>query len=278
MRDGDCVRFLKQWLPRLGLRFAGYRKVRRTVAKRLGRRLRELGLHDLDAYGALLEVVPAERRRLDALCRIPISRFWRDRRVFEGLGEVALPELAAAAAARGNRAVRCWSAGSASGEEAYSLAILWAEVVQSAYPEIALGILATDADPTMLRRAARACYGKGSLKDLPRDAMARHFARVDDQNDDIYRLRPERKHGIAFALQDIRSEMPDGVFDLILCRNLVFTYFARALQDENATRLDAHLRPGGLLVIGAHEHLPASVAPYTPLSPPLPIFRKPGVH
>ncbi len=275
MRDSDCVRFLKQWLPRLGLRFAGYRRVRRTVAKRLGRRLRELGLHDLDAYGALLEVEPMERRRLDALCRIPISRFWRDRRVFEVLGEVGLPELAAATS--GDRAVRCWSAGSASGEEPYSLAILWAEVVQPAYPEIAVSILATDADPTMLCRAARACYGRGSLKDLPRDVMARHFARVDARTDEVYRLRPERKHGVVFAMQDIRSEMPDGVFDLILCRNLVFTYFAPALQDEIAAGLDGHLRPGGVLVIGAHEQLRAGVAPYTPLSPPLPIFRKPGV-
>ena len=78
MRDQDCVRFLQACLPRLGLKWAGYRKVRRTVCKRIGRRMRALGLSDLAAYGRLLERCPEGLARLDTLCQIPISRFCRN--------------------------------------------------------------------------------------------------------------------------------------------------------------------------------------------------------
>ena len=97
MPDQACVAFLRLWLPRLDLRWAGYRRVHRTVCKRLRRRARELGLPDLAAYGAFVAANPDERRRLDAMCRIPISRFYRDRAVFDALAGDVLPGLARAA-------------------------------------------------------------------------------------------------------------------------------------------------------------------------------------
>jgi chemotaxis protein methyltransferase CheR len=117
MRDQDCVRFLKTMLPSLGLCWPGYRKVHRTLGKRLRRRLAELRLDDLDAYRAQLAADPDEHARLDALCRIPISRFWRDRAVFEALGAEVLGGLADACARRAARELRAWSCGCASGEE-----------------------------------------------------------------------------------------------------------------------------------------------------------------
>ncbi len=81
MADQACIAFLKWCLPELGLRWPGYRKVRRLVGKRLTRRLAELGLPDLDAYRALLLREPDEWARLDAMYRIPISRLYRDRDV-----------------------------------------------------------------------------------------------------------------------------------------------------------------------------------------------------
>jgi chemotaxis protein methyltransferase CheR len=270
MRDKDCVEFLQHHLPRLGLRWAGYRKVRRTVCKRLGRRLREFGLENLQAYAALLEQDPEEWRRLEGFCRIPISRFYRDREVFETLARRVLPDLAQRAAARGDGRVRCWSAGCASGEEPYSLRIAWSQRAERASPGIGIGILATDAEPTMLSRAARACYGKGSLKDLPRDALERAFV----PSDDGHCLRPEFEEGVTFELQDIRSEPPEGPFDLILCRNLVFTYFDKALQAKVLSRIATRLRPGGYLVIGGHERLPAEAKGFRPCDKALPIFRR----
>ena len=266
MGDRDCVEFLQWALPRLGLRWPGYRKVRGTVCKRVGRRLRALGLDGLGAYRELLATDPEEWPYLAAFCRIPISRFWRDRGVFERLGREVLPELTAA---RGGHTIRCWSAGCASGEEAYSLSILWRQQVQPAFPEAEISILGTDAEPTMIARAEAACYGGGSLKDLPPPWRECAFER-DDAG---FRLRPELKQGVVFRLQDIREEQPEGRFDLILCRNLAFTYFEESLQKQLLERIDGCLRPGGYLVIGSHESLPGNASGYAGLDR-LPIYRK----
>ncbi len=93
--------------------------MRGTVCKRVARRIRALGLADVAAYCAVLEADTSEWRRLDAMCRIPISRFWRDRDVFDSLARDVFPLLAAAAVERGDALVRVWSAGCASGEEPY---------------------------------------------------------------------------------------------------------------------------------------------------------------
>ncbi len=270
MRDKDCVEFLQNHLPRLGLRWAGYRKVRRTVCKRLGRRLRELGLENFQDYAALLEQDPDEWCRLAGFCRIPISRLYRDRKVFEILADCVLPELAQTAAARRDYQVHCWSAGCASGEEPYSLRIAWSQRAEPAHPKVGIIILATDAEPTMLARAAQACYGTGLLKDLPEDALDQAFV---SQNGSCC-LCPEFKQGITFELRDIRSQPPEGPFDLILCRNLVFTYFDEALQAKVLSRLDAQLRPGGYLVIGGHERLPAGAKEFNACGKTPSIFRK----
>ena len=94
MDDRDCVAFLQWALPRLGMRWHGFRKVRHRVCKRIDRRLRELGLRDPDAYRTWLQAHPHEWSTLDSLCTVTISRFARDRMVFAVLQERVLPELA----------------------------------------------------------------------------------------------------------------------------------------------------------------------------------------
>lgn len=270
MGDKDCIAFLQRQLPNLKLRWAGYRKVRRTVCKRLRRRLKELELESLEAYGALLERDPGELQVFEACCRIPISRFYRDRKVFDTIAREILPELAQRAVARGNGSVCCWSAGCASGEEPYSLRIAWSQFAERASPGMQISILATDAEPTMLERAARACYPKGSLKDLPPSVLEQAFLRENSG----YCLRGEFKEGVQFRLQDVRREMPREFADLILCRNLAFTYFNETLQADVMARLDEHLRPGGFLVIGSHERLPARPEKLERYDKSLPIFQK----
>ena len=122
MIDTECVRFLQWALPQLHMRWPGFRKVRKQVCKRLGRRLKELGLVDTDAYRQYLVQQPEEWLILDRLCRVVVTRFYRDKRVFETLVEEVLPELATTALAAGDKTLRCWSIGSASGEEPYTLA------------------------------------------------------------------------------------------------------------------------------------------------------------
>jgi chemotaxis protein methyltransferase CheR len=231
MRDADCVDFLQWALPRLGLRWPGFRKVRRQVCRRIARRLVELGLADAAAYRTYLESHAEEWSRLDGLCRITISRFWRDPAVFESLRDDVLPSL--------GPTVKAWSAGCASGEEPYSV------VLAAADAGVAVRVVATDVDATLLDRARSACYPESSLRDLPAMLRARAF------EDGC--LRPAYREPVEFLRHDLRSGAPDGSFDLVLCRNLVFTYFAEERQTEVGARLARSLRPGGALVVGAHE-------------------------
>lgn len=105
MRDEACVRFLQWCLPPLRKRWPGFRKVRGQVCKRIDRRLRQLGLAGPDPYRAYLETHPEEWAVLDGLCRVTISRFYRDRDVFDVLGEEVLPTLAEAARRHGEPAL-----------------------------------------------------------------------------------------------------------------------------------------------------------------------------
>ena len=270
MKDNECIQFLQWALPGLTMRWQGFRKVRAQVCRRVSRRMRALGSPDIAAYRAVLAANPQEWAELDAMCRITVSRFCRDRTVFDALGGKILPELAGSALARDERELRAWSAGCASGEEAYSLAIVWRLCVQPSFPSLKLRILATDSDPHMLERARRARFSASSLKDMPRAWLAKAFIHTGN----TFRLRASFRESIAFVQQDIRSTVPDGPFHLILCRNLAFTYFAERLQDEILACITRQLIPGGVLVIGSHESLPPGHTRLAPWGRPPGIFRK----
>jgi len=261
MNDADCVAFLQWALPRMRLAWPGFRNVRRTVCRRVDRRHRSLGLVDVAAYRAHLEASPSEWEELRMLCSIPISRFYRDRRVFESLEHLVLPELATAAIQRGDPTLECWSAGCASGEEPYTLSILWRLRLSDRYSSrLQFRVLATDIDPVLLDRAVAACYRASALKELPVSWRAQAF----DQHAGEYCVRAPFRAAVRIAHQDICATMPDQQFDLILCRNVVFTYFAPELQHELARRLIDRLHPGGALVLGLHESLPPGIPGVVP--------------
>jgi len=249
--DQECVRFLQRALPRLELRWPGFRKVRGQVHKRLNRRLEELDLPDLAAYEMYLEAHPAEWPVLDSLCRISISRFCRDRGVFQFLGEHVLPEIARMAADLG-REVRVWSAGCASGEEPYTLAMIWQTLVQPRYPQVHLRMVATDADEHLLDRARRAAYPASSLREIPEGWRQVFFSPAGDE----FHFRTELVPSVEFRRQDVRAGMPDGPFSLVLCRNLVFTYFSDGLQREVLEKILERMPAGGFLAVGTHERPP----------------------
>lgn len=258
MKDAECQEFLDWALPRLGFRRAGFRRVRAQVCKRVGRRLHELGLPDTGDYRLLLDADPGEWAKLDSFCRITISRFCRDRQVFEWLEQAALPDLANRAIAQDRAVLRCWSAGCGGGEEPYTLRILWDLSLASRFPALRLDIVATDADPAMLARARHAVYQSGTLRELPESWVADAFTRARGE----YRLRHGFRTGIRFLRQDIRQRMPRGPFDLVLCRNLVFTYFNESGQRRVLRRIARRMVASGILLVGRNEHLPADASDF----------------
>lgn len=270
MRDTDGLAFLQWSLPRLGLRWRGFRKVRRIVYRRLERRLAELRLPDLAAYGAYLAAHADEWPMLDSLCRIPVSRFYRDRRLWEFLTAVVLPALAASAVERGRGEVRGWSAGCACGEEPYTLAIVWGLVIAPRFPGVRARVLATDAEPDMIRCAMEACYPPHVVRDLPAALRAHAFT----PSADGLRLADDYRRAVEFLVQDVRETAPVDRFDVILCRYVAFTYFDEAQQRRTLARLVDSLAPGGALVIGLGESLPPEGPPgLVPWAPRLGVFR-----
>jgi len=270
MKDAEGVSLLQWCMPKLRLRWPGLRKVRRIVYKRIDRRLKELGLSGVDAYRSYLESHPAEWPVLDALCWIPVSRFYRDKGVFQHLEQEVLYQLSEAAAIRGEKEVWCWSLGCASGEEPYTLAILWRHVLASRFPMVEIRILATDVDPQAIERASRGCYPEHSIRDLPQDWRAEAFVVTNEE----FCLKAEYRQPVIFRLQDIRETTPEGRFDLILCRNVVFTYFDSALQLEILQKILDKLISGGALVIGRTEYLPEGVAGLELWSKATRVYRK----
>jgi chemotaxis protein methyltransferase CheR len=270
--DPEGVRFLQWCLPRLGLRWRGFRRVRRQVYRRLERRVAELGLTGLDDYRSYLEGHASEWSMLDTLCLIPISRFYRDRAAFQHLQLTVLPELSRMVLAADEDELRCWSLGCASGEEPYTVAIIWKLGVSPRFPGLRLRMLGTDIDRDAIERAERGCYAPYSLKELPPAMRAQAFERSPAG----LVLNANYREGVEFRVQDVRTTMPDGPFHLILCRNVVFTYFETELQRRTLRRLIPRLAPGGVLMIGASESLPVGAEGLEPWPGERKVYRSHG--
>jgi chemotaxis protein methyltransferase CheR len=257
----SCIDFLQWALPRMQLRWRGFSNVRGQVCKRIRRRHTELGLGGLQEYRRYLEAHPDEWSALAGLCRVTITRFGRDLKVWRRLVEVELPRLATLAVQQSRSPLSAWSAGCAGGEEPYTLSIAWQLELAHRWPGLRLDVLATDIDDEELARARAAQYPDGALTEL--DARWRAAAFASDG-----RLREPFRAAVRLLRHDLRAGVPPGApFDVILCRNLAFTYFDEGLQREVAERLREALRPAGTLVIGAREHLPSGVAGLSPEGP-----------
>jgi chemotaxis protein methyltransferase CheR len=268
MKDGACIQFLQWALPQLQLRWAGFRRVRKQVCKRIGRRIAELGLADVAAYREYLHDHAVEWHVLAGLCRVTISRFYRDQAVFRFLGKNVLPQLCDALCRHGEKELRCWSAGCARGEEAYSLVLLWQLTLQERYPDMRVSVTATDIDPEMIRQAQRACYEYSSVKNLSPAWRQTAFEQIDDH----YCLRPEYQRPVVFQQGDVEAMAFAQPYHLVCCRNLVCTYFHGERQVQFLNQLQPHMPAGGALVLGAHERLPEGVIDWRRWHPRLPVY------
>jgi len=238
----DFDTFLGDLPPSLGLSPPALR--RRNIRRRITRRMESLGVHDFRAYLSLLRASRSEREAISALLTVTISRFYRNRRVFESVaGEILSP-----LATRG-KPVAAWSAGCASGEEAFTLRILWEEL-PGGMPD--LSILATDIDEDCLRRAGDGLFPESSLREVPGEISEKYFRKEGMR----YRLREDVVRSVAFRRHDLLRQAPPGKFELVLCRNAAFTYFAIPHRVTIAAAIASSVPPGGWLVLGRTEKLP----------------------
>lgn len=249
--------FLQWALPKLGYRWDGFRKPRNQVLSRIRIRSQELGLPGgFDDYMEYLEDHPEEWKILDQLCDVTISKFFRDRKVWEYLQDEILPELL------NSEPISIWSAGCCNGEEAYSLAMISEQLIEKTGLESIknkVKILATDRNDQVLSRAGKGQYPGSALKELTDDEIDKYFRKPDNGHEEDYQVKERLKEYIEFEKRDIQESLPDQIFELILCRNLVFTYFTEERQLQFLKELKSCLNEPAYLVIGSNENLPETV-------------------
>lgn len=220
----------------------------KCLRRRIAVRMRARGVHTYADYAALLE---RDAREYDALLdalTINVTKFYRNAETWAALA----PRLLAAWRARGGR-LDAWSAGCASGEEPYTLAVLVAETARAAGDAAGLArcrVDATDIDRASLERTRRAQFAATAFAEMPPALAARYFT-----GDAVRDAAPELRAVVRVHAHDLlRDAPPAPPYDLITCRNVVI-YFDRASQERVFQTFADALRPGGLLVLGKVETL-----------------------
>lgn len=239
------------YLGQCGTPARSYKRV--FLARRVAARMRARAVETGRDYLQLLRRDASESDRLIASLSIRHSYFLRDANTFRALREQFLAPLFAERAQRGRRRFRAWSAGCASGEEPYSLAILCAEILQGDRPRWNLRILGTDVSAAALEQAQSGLYPEDRLRNLTPALIQRYFTRGTEG----YRVCEEIRTCVSFARQNVFDAPARGHFDLILCRN-VLIYLAREQQDRLFRLFHSALTNPGLLVIGKTETLSGS--------------------
>ena len=228
-----------------GFRGGQYRK--KCLRRRIAVRMRARAISDPARYCLLLDQDPAEYDRLLRTLTINVSKFFRNPETWAVIKRVVVPELL-----KGDRPIRAWSAGTAAGEEAYSVAITLREAISAGNGTVGtdlIRVLGTDIDPAVLEQAAAAAYPEESLSETPPETRRRWFS-----DGPPYRLDPTIRSLVEFRELDVLDGAPDIEADLVLCRNLLIYLEGRAQKDVFRTFADV-LRPGGFLVLGRVETL-----------------------
>jgi len=195
-----------------------------TIVRRISRRMAVARVTTLGDYLDYLRGHPEEVNELVKAFLIKVTGFFRDPDAFDFLRRTVFPELIEKATGNG-RILRMWSAGCATGEEAYSLALLVADALGPDFPEWSVKIFATDLAEDAVAFARRGFYPETVLSDLPKDYRQRYFERVDHG----YRVSKTLRETVIFGLQDISRGVPFPRIDLVVCRNLLI-YLKPELQ------------------------------------------------
>ncbi|MCU0606528.1 MAG: protein-glutamate O-methyltransferase CheR [Candidatus Edwardsbacteria bacterium] len=220
----------------------------RPLKRRLAVRMRACQLSSYAAYAERLRQDPSEYPRLWDALTINVTGFYRNPETYAAVQDRVFPALAAEA--RGGAPLLIWSAGCSSGEEPYSIAILWQEFIAASRVPCQARIVATDIDADSLRKAAAGRYGTSSLTELPPRLLARYFAERGEQ----YQVDAATMAMVEFRRAELMEPAPFRNVDLIFCRNALI-YFSRAAQDAVFGHFAAALRPAGFLVLGKVETL-----------------------
>ncbi len=219
---------------------------RATILRRIERRLQVSGLTDLREYRDYLHEHPDETPLLLQDMLISVTSFFRDRDAFDVLQTTVIPQLLDNRSA--NEPIRVWSAGCATGEEAYSIAMALQEAAERAVDGVAFQVFATDIDERAIATARLGLYPDSILADVD-SRRSRQFLTKEAVH---YRVKKELRANVLFAIHNVLSDPPFSRLDMVCCRNLLI-YLDRDAQLEILRTFHFALRQGGFLFLGRSE-------------------------
>jgi two-component system, chemotaxis family, CheB/CheR fusion protein len=239
-----------------GLDFTSYK--RSSLMRRVLVRMQTMGVKGFANYLDFLQVDPDEFTRLFNTILINVTGFFRDPPNWEYVRDEVVPRLVGESGAV--EPIRVWSAGCASGEEAYSIAMLLAEALGPEGFRDRVKIYATDVDEEALNQARHAVYGARTEDEVPAPLLAKYF----DLQDDRYVFSKELRRSVIFGRHDLIQDAPISRVDLLICRNCLM-YFNSEAQAKILARFHFALMPRGVLYLGKAETLLAQSAAFEPL-------------
>ena len=248
-----------------GFDFTGYK--RSSIERRVAKRMAEVGVDGYEDYIDYLELDSDEFAQLFNTILINVTGFFRDPHAWEYLAESIIPQLIESRGA--DAPLRVWCAGCASGEEAYTVAMVLARVLGDAAFEERVKIYATDLDDDALDQARHGAYLPRQIEDVPRDALDRFFERSDQR----YVFRKDLRRCVIFGRNDLVQNAPISRIDLLVCRNTLM-YFTAETQAQILRRFHFALDNAGFLMLGKSEMLITHSDLFTPVDLKWRVFHK----
>jgi two-component system CheB/CheR fusion protein len=250
----------------LGIDFAQYKLP--TVVRRIRRRV---ALRQLPSLKTYVERLRSDEQELAALGHdllIGVTRFFRDPSVWEYLESQVIPRLASEATSESS--IRAWVAGCATGEEAYSIAMLLLDAVAGKSPPVSVKVFATDVHSRALEHAGQGIYNAETLANVDERRRRQYFVA---RSDGRFQVVPQLRHAVVFARHDLLKDAPFTQLDFVSCRNLLI-YFRPAAQKHALSLLPYGLRIGGTMLLGPSETPGEIEAEFEALNEPCRIYVK----
>jgi len=244
--------------------FSLYRKS--TIGRRIERRMSQHNIEDIGVYARYLKENPAEVRTLFKELLINVTGFFRDAEAFAALQKDILPQLCHDK--RDDYVIRVWVAGCATGEEAYSIAMLLRELMDQTHRKFKVQIYGTDLDDDAIAVARAGLYPPNIAQDVTPERLRRFF----DKEDAGYRARKEIREMVVFAVQNVIKDPPFTRLDLLSCRN-VMIYLESELQNRLIPAFHYALKPGGVLFLAPSESIGDHTELFSPLNPKWRFYR-----
>ena len=240
-----------------------------TVLRRIERRMQVRHATSLASYFDLLEQERSEVLTLRRELLIPVTRFFRDPESFETVANKAIKDIMANA--HSSDTIRVWTAGVSTGEEAYSLGILFLEAFDRERRWPNLKIFATDVNPQNIELAGMGQYPESAAVELSPERLERYFVKAGS----TYAVTAELRRCIVFARHNLLTDPPFTRMDLVSCRNTLI-YFKPQAQTQALKRLQYALKPGGYLFLGSSESLSREMMGFSTMSSTHKLFKRTG--